>query len=354
MTSPKRAQRRPAATAATADGDARSKFTMEKAHRQFAVRHLKGLVNMETAGFPPVIAIVGPTAVGKSRLALQLAVELGAVIVSADSRMVYRYMDIGTDKPSLEQRANAPHYLIDVVAPDELYSAQRYREESTRVLQRVGATGGCALVAGGTGFYLRALLDRPSYPVVPPDPALRTSLRALAEEHGIRTLHERLCRLDPSSAARIHPNNLSRLIRAIEIVETTGVPVPPATSTGAVPALWLGLAMDRSRLRERSDLRIRAQIRDGLIEETRLLLEMGYGPDSPGLQGFGYRQVVGYLQGHISLDDAIKAYETATHQYIRRQSTWFRSDRRITWIPAGDDAFALALPMVRSWLERNH
>lgn len=300
--------------------------------------------------FPPVIAIVGPTAVGKSRLALELAEELRADIVTADSRQVYRYMDIGTAKPSRAEQACVRHYMIDLVTPDEPYSVKRFGVEARRVLERVRAMGRVAFVVGGTGFYVRALLDDMSLPAVPPNPPLRAELKADAQAHGSGALHARLAAVDRSSASRIHQNNLPRIVRALEIVEYLGAPVPPQPSVPGTPALYLGLHRDRERLYRAADARVRAQVRAGLVEETRLLLEMGYGFDLPALAGLGYREMVAYLRGEIALERAIERYQAATRHYIRRQLTWFRQDRRIVWLDAGPRAPDEARMHVGRWL----
>lgn len=311
------------------------------------------VVNDTEGGWPPIVAIVGPTAVGKSRLALELAATFGAEIVSADSRMVYRYMDVGTDKPSLLERARITHHLVDVVSPDETYTAGRYQEDASRVLRRLAALGRRALVVGGTGFYLRALLDRPHYPAVPPDPALRHRLRALEAEWGDGALHRLLADRDPVAARRIHPHNIPRLIRALEIVEATHAPIPAGASGNPLPALWLGLTMDRDRLRIVSDRRVLWQVEHGLVDESKALLAMGFDPDLPALSGFGYRQMIAHLQGRLSLPAAVDEYQAATHRYIRRQLTWFRQDTRIHWLTAGAGAVTEASTLVERWLSNS-
>jgi tRNA dimethylallyltransferase len=285
---------------------------------------------------PKIIAIVGPTAVGKSRLAMELGRELDAAIISADSRQVYRYMDIGTDKASLEERALVPHYMLDLIEPDDSYSAQRFQSEGGAVLIRLAAQNRIALVVGGTGFYIRALLDGLALPRVVPNHALRKRLRSEALAAGPSSLHARLALVDSVSAARIHANNLPRIIRALEIVEATGGPVK-AVPGNAVNALYVGLRMERSKLRARADERIRRQVSGGLIEETRMLLDMGYEPEGTSLSGFGYRQMIEYLRAEISLERAVNDYAMATHRYIRRQITWFSADSRIEWFDAAGD-----------------
>jgi tRNA dimethylallyltransferase len=281
---------------------------------------------------------------------MELAQRLSAEIVSADSRQVYRYMDIGTAKPSKDDQARVTHYLIDLVEPNETYSAVRYRREGLRVLRRIGAKGRLALVVGGTGFYVRALLDGLSVPDVPPNSAFRARLREEAQMLGTKSLHERLRRLDPASAVRIHPNNLPRLIRALEVIQYTCGPVPLGSPEESIPTLYLGLTTGRAELRAISDRRVLNQVQRGLVEETRRLLEMGYEATSPAMQGFAYRQMVSYLSGGCDLATAIADYQAATHRYIRRQMTWFRADGRIRWIEAGNEAVSNAQRIIDQWL----
>lgn len=283
---------------------------------------------------PHIVVLAGPTAVGKSRLALQVAEEFGAEIVAADSRQVYRYMDIGTAKPSRSELVHVRHHMIDLIQPDERYSAHLYREEALRVLRGVAARERIAVVAGGTGFYLRALLDGMSVPAVPPNEALREELRELARSHGSQTLHGRLAERDPVSARRIHPHNLPRLVRALEIVEALGGPVPDGPPTDALPALRLGLTMDRSELHAAAHARILQQIECGMVDEARDLLAMGYASESVALSGLGYSEMVAHLEGRVSLDQAITDYGAATRRYIRRQYTWFNGDERMRWFNA--------------------
>jgi tRNA dimethylallyltransferase len=301
---------------------------------------------------PSIVAIVGPTAVGKSALALHLAQQFGGEIVTADSRQVYRYMDIGTAKPTPHDQAVLPHWMIDLVEPSEVYTAGRYRAEGERVLRRLAAEGRPAFVAGGTGFYIRALLDGVRLPQVEPDTALRARLREEAEQQGAEALWRRLEEIDPRSAARIHPNNLPRTIRALEVTEKLGAPVPSPAAGRRYPVLYIGVTMDRSRLHGIADRRVLSQVDSGLADETRLLLAMGYDSSSPALDGFGYRQMVAYLEGRSTLDQAIRDYQTATRRYIRRQMTWFRSDPRIRWLDAAESPVDRATALARTWLDR--
>lgn len=289
---------------------------------------------------------------GKSALALDLAQRFDGEIITADSRQVYRYMDIGTAKPSLEERCLVPHHMIDVVDPSDVYTAGMYRKEGERLLARLAAKGKPAFVAGGTGFYIRALVDGLSLPPVPPDPGIRARLQQDARDIGSGGLWKRLEQADAASATRIHPNNLPRVIRALEIVETLGGPVPLSAPAPAREAQFVGLTMNRDRLYDIADARVIAQVEAGLVEETRLLLEMGYDPASPALDGFGYREAVAYLQNRLSLAEATGAYQAATRRYIRRQLTWFRSDSRIQWFDVEDNHERRITQLVRDWLEK--
>jgi tRNA dimethylallyltransferase len=281
--------------------------------------------------YPPIVVLAGPTAVGKSQLALQIAEQFGGEIVTADSRQVYRYMDIGTVKPTRSEMARVRHHMIDLIQPDEQYSAQRFREEGLRVLRGIAARGRIAVVAGGTGFYLRALLDGMVLPAVPPNEIFREELREVARVHGSQALHARLAQADPVSARRIHPHNAPRLVRALEIVEALGGPIPVGKPTDELRALRLGLTRDRSDLHAIADARVLHQIENGMVDETRDLLAMGYVSNSVALSGLGYREMVSYLEGRSSLDGAIADYQAATRRYIRRQYTWFNADKRIRW-----------------------
>lgn len=302
---------------------------------------------MVNESLPPVVALLGPTAVGKSALALELAHEFGGVILSADSRQVYRYMDVGTAKPHKLEQARVRHYMIDLVAPDEPYSGQRFAREATAIVRRLAAEGRPVFVVGGTGFYVRILLDRPRLPEVPPDQRLREQLRTESPD----SLHARLAEADPTSAARIHPRNASRVIRALEIVHHLGGPVPPLTEPDSIPALYLGLRRERAALQSIADRRVLQQVQNGLVEETELLLLMGYESSLPTLQGFAYRQMVDYLEGRTKLADAVEKYQIATHQYIRRQMTWFRSDPRIEWVDVDAATLSRLRERIAIWLD---
>ena len=288
-----------------------------------------------------LIVICGPTATGKTDLAIRLAQRLDGEIVGADSRQVYRYMDIGTAKPTLEQRARAPHHLIDVADPDEPFSLADYLAHARPAVADIVARGRVPIVVGGTGLYARALMRGFDVPRVAPNPALRLELERLTAEEGVAALWERLRAADPDAALAVDRNNPRRLIRAIEVSESRppGARAPlggvSATSARQTPprygALLLGLTTERAVLHERADRRVDAMIATGFLDEVGALYARGYAPSLPALSSLGYRELGESLRGERSLDDAVQATKWATHRFIRRQLTWFRSEPGIQW-----------------------
>ena len=299
-----------------------------------------------------LLVICGPTATGKTDLAIALARHIGSEIVNADSRQVYRYMDVGTAKPTAAQRAAAPHHLLDVVDPDEPFTLADYLERAHNTIAGILTRGGLPIIVGGTGLYVRALTQGFAVPCVPPDPRLRAALEALAEAEGSLALLARLRRSDPHTAATIDASNLRRLIRAIEVAEATGVSF--ATQRMASPryaALVLGLTADRALLYERADRRVDAMMAAGFLDEVVALYARGYSSDLPALSGLGYRQLGEHLRGAHALDDAVQATKLATHGFIRRQLTWFRREPGIHWLDiAHGDVVAQAIVQAEQWL----
>ena len=299
-----------------------------------------------------LLVICGPTATGKTDLAIALARHVGGEIVNADSRQVYRSMDIGTAKPTPAQRAAAPHHLLDVVDPDEPFTLADYLERAHNAIAGILTRGGLPIVVGGTGLYVRALAQGFAVPRVPPDPCLRAELEMLAEAEGSPALLARLRRSDPHTAATIDARNPRRLIRAIEVAEATGVSF--AAQQKARPrydALVLGLTADRALLYERADRRVDAMMAAGFLDEVAALYARGYSPDLPALSGLGYRQLGEHLRGARTLDDAVQATKLATHGFIRRQLTWFRREPGIHWLDiAHDDVVAQAIVQAEQWL----
>ncbi len=283
----------------------------------------------------PLIVIVGPTAVGKTGLAIEIARALDGEIVGADSRQIYRLMDIGTAKPTPEQRAAAPHHLLDVVDPGEPLSLAEYQRMAYRAIDDIRARGRLPLLVGGTGQYVTAVVEGWKIPAVPPNDVLRAELEAFAADRGAAQLHERLRSLDSAAADRIDYRNVRRVIRAIEIALETGEPMdyeqrrqPPP-----YPVYSFGLTMDRQRLYDRADQRVAEMVAAGFVEEVRRLRDLGYGDRLPSMSALGYRQMTAMLRGETTLDEAISATRNATHDFIRRQYTWFTGhDAGLTWL----------------------
>jgi tRNA dimethylallyltransferase len=292
----------------------------------------------------PLVAIVGPTASGKSALALQIAEERGGEIVSCDSLQVYRGLDIGSAKPTADERRRVRHHLIDVRDPDEAFSAADYARLARAALAEIRSRGRLPIVAGGTGLYLRALIsglfEGPSR-----DEGLRARLSGLAERFGDARLHRVLRRVDPEAAARIHATDRLRIVRALEVFRATGRPLSAQHREGAEPlrgyhTLVVGLSPPREELRRRITARTRQMFERGLIEEVRGLMGRGYGPDLRPLQAIGYRQVVAVLEGRITVSAAEASIVTETMQYAKRQRTWFRHQATVSWFEEATEALA--------------
>jgi tRNA dimethylallyltransferase len=286
---------------------------------------------------PPLTRLVvlcGPTATGKTAASLVLAERLGAEIVAADSRTIYRGMDIGTAKPSPEARTRIPHHCIDLADPDEVVTLAVYRQAAAEAIGGIRERGGVPLLVGGTGLYIRAVVDGFTIPAVPPDPVLRARLdREEARAPG--RLHARLQRVDPVAARRIHPHNVRRLIRALEVFAHTGRPISSLQQRhGDVvgDAVQIGLTLEREALYHRIDERVDEQVRAGLVDEVHGLLRRGFDPALPSMQGLGYKEIVPYLQGKMPLAEAITTLRRNTRRFAKRQYTWFRRDARIRWL----------------------
>lgn len=282
----------------------------------------------------PLLVVLGPTAVGKTALAIALAQALGGEIVGADSRQIYREMDIGTAKPTPEQRAQAPHHLLDIVNPDEDLSLAQYQRLAYNTIEDVHRRKRLPLLVGGTGQYITAVVEGWSIPEVPPNPALRAELEAFAASNGVEALHARLIERDPPAAEFVEPRNLRRIVRALEVAIETGRPfseqrrkTPPGFDV-----LTFGLTLERQRLYERADQRVLDMIAAGFMDEVRGLLDKGYSRSLPSMSGLGYAQLAAHLLDNVPLDEAITATQHATHDFIRRQYTWFRGhDHHILW-----------------------
>jgi tRNA dimethylallyltransferase len=310
-----------------------------------------------TASDGPLIAIVGPTAVGKTALAVRLALDFNGEVVSADSRQIYRGMDIGTAKAGAEERQAVPHHLIDIVAPDEPLTLAQYQEAAYAAIDDIRVRGRVPLLVGGTGLYVRAVVQGLGIPRVPPDKVLRADLYHRAETEGHAALHARLAMVDPAAAFAIDARNVRRVVRALEVYLQTGQPISRLQQATPPPyhILQVGLTMDRAELYRRIDERIDRMLAAGLVEEVRALLTLGYGLDLPSMSAVGYRQVVLYLQGEIDLDEAVRRVRHDTRRFVRQQYTWFRlNDPAINWFDVWGEpeAFGAIARLVGAFLER--
>jgi tRNA dimethylallyltransferase len=294
---------------------------------------------------PPLVVICGPTATGKTAAALALAEHYPLEVISADSRQVYRLMDIGTAKPTAAQQLQVPHHLLDVVWPDESFDAACFARLAAEAISSVLQRGRLPLVIGGTGLYLRALTEG-LVEVPGADPLLRRRLIAQAGSEGNVALHRRLAEVDPRAAARLHPNDQVRLVRALEVYELTGRPLSVWQQEHGFRQrryrlLKIGLTTERSELYRRIDRRAAAMFAGGLLEETATLLAAGYAPQLPALQTLGYREAVRVLQGTCTAEQALGELQQATRRYAKRQLTWFRADRQLIWVDSTKDSAKL-------------
>ncbi|MXZ88143.1 MAG: tRNA (adenosine(37)-N6)-dimethylallyltransferase MiaA [Dehalococcoidia bacterium] len=296
-----------------------------------------------------LVAVVGPTAAGKSALALALAQRFGGEVVNADSRQIYRGMDIGTAKPSTATRALLPHHLYDIAEPGDAYSLALYRRDALAVLEGIWARGELAWLVGGTGQYVWALLEAWQVPDVAPRPDLRAELAAVAERDGPEALHARLRTVDAEAADRIDARNVRRVIRALEVHEVTGKPITDWQTKG-VPDFdfrVLGVSCEEKELIWRINRRTEAMFASGLVEETQALLDAGVPPDASALSSIGCAEALRELQGEITRDKAIELTKRATKRLARRQRQWFRpQDPRVTWVEGADEAGEALGPFV--------
>jgi len=300
----------------------------------------------------PVFA--GPTASGKSALAMRAAKELGGEIVCMDSMQVYRFMDIGTAKPSKAERERVPHHMLDVAGPDDPYSVAEYAQGAKAAINGILSRGNLPVLCGGTGLYLRALSGRMDFGFAPSDPAVREKYQRIADEQDAFALHRMLRERDPKSADRLHPNDLRRVIRALEVLELTGHPFSAQEMPENRMEEWdlrlFALSWPRETLYRRINTRVDGMISDGLAEEVKALLDMGVSPQAQSMQGLGYKELVPHLNGETSLAEARDLIARRTRNYAKRQLTWFNADKRICWLP-GEEGMDAHMRAVRHGLE---
>ncbi len=304
----------------------------------------------------PLIVIVGPTAVGKTAVSIKLAQRLDGEIVSADSRLLYRGMDIGTAKPSRKEMDQVPHHLIDVADPDVSWNLAIFQKSAYRIIDDIHDRGKLPFLVGGTGQYIRAIVEGWRIPPQRPDDRLRKALRQWAEEIGAEGFYERLKRLDPEAAKKIDYRNIRRTVRALEVIFRTGERFSDLRRKQACPyqPIVLGISRPREVLYDRVDRRIKQMLSDGLVAEVRGLLESGYGPDLRTMSAIGYGEIIQYLQGEISLDEAVMLIQRNTRNFVRRQANWFKpDDPRIRWFPASEDLVAEMETVIRRAINGN-
>jgi tRNA dimethylallyltransferase len=304
----------------------------------------------------PLIVIIGPTAIGKTGLALDIARAVDGEIIGADSRQVYQHMAIGTAQPTTEQRALIPHHLIDFIAPDENLTLADYQQKVYACVDDIHARGKIPLLVGGTGQYVTAVIEGWTIPEVPPNEAFRAQLESFVQKNtqAASLLYNHLEAIDADAAQKIHPNNTRRVIRALEVYEETGIKISELQRKNPPPyaILELGLSMERQTLYDRADLRVDQMMAEGFLQEVETLLALGYDRNLPSMSGLGYQQLAAHLLDGLPLDEAIHSTKIATHDFIRRQLTWFRKhDNGILWHNVEQTSAQVIVEMCACWLD---
>ena len=290
----------------------------------------------------PLLVIVGPTAVGKTAISLRVAAELQGEIISADSMQIYRYLDIGTAKPTLRERELVPHHLVDVIDPAVDYNVSQFQKDAIEAISALAGKKKLPILVGGTGLYVNAIIFGYSFTEAEISPRLRAHLREEAKHKGTGSLYERLEEMDPVSAAKIHPNDLQRIIRALEVFSLTGRPIyeQVASTAAQIPkykTLLVGINRPREELYRRIEDRVDPMMAAGLVEEIQSLLSRGYSPHLKSLQSLGYRHILPYLEGELSLEEAVDLLKRDTRRFAKRQLTWFRKNKGIIWFTLEND-----------------
>lgn len=301
------------------------------------MRHGIGMADNENIIKKPLIILTGPTASGKTELSVRLAKAVNGEIISADSIQVYKYMDIGSAKVTRDEMQGVRHYLVDELYPDEEFNIYIFKEKAKKYMDEIYAKGKVPIVAGGTGFYIQSLLYDVEFESEDNDREYRRELESMAEEKGADYLHDMLKRVDEKAAGAIHPNNVKRVIRALEYNKLTGGRISEHNERqrerkSPYSFKYFVLNMDRDRLYERIDRRIDIMLENGLVEEVNHLLDMGYGRELVAMQGLGYKEIAAYLEGELSLDEAVYILKRDTRHFAKRQLTWFRRERDVSWV----------------------
>lgn len=285
----------------------------------------------------PLIILTGPTAVGKTKASIGLAKAVGGEIISADSMQVYKYMDIGSAKIRAEEMDGVPHHLVDILNPEEEFHVVRFQKLAKEAMEKIYAAGHIPIIVGGTGFYIQALLYDIDFTENDEDSAYRTELEAFAKEHGAEALHERLREVDPESADAIHANNIKRVIRALEFYRQTGTKISQHNEEerqkeSPYHFVYFVLNDDRAVLYDRIEKRIDLMMEEGLLAEVARLKEMGCTKEMVSMQGLGYKEILSYLDGEMTLEEAVYILKRDTRHFAKRQLTWFKRERDVTWI----------------------
>ncbi len=304
---------------------------------------------------PPLVVLLGPTAVGKTEIAIRLAEALGGEIVSADSRLFYRGMDIGTAKPSPSELARVPHHLVDVSDPDQVWSLALFQKAAHQAIHEIHQRGRLPFLVGGTGQYIHAVTEGWDLPQVKPDSRLRGILERWSTEIGAQGLYQRLAVLDPQAAAGMDPFNVRRTVRALEVILSTGRSFSQQKRRFEPPyrTLQVGLYRPRPELYARIDARIQAMLEAGFVDEVRSLLEKGYSPELPTLSAIGYGEMIAFLQGKITLEAAVAQMKRKTRIFVRRQANWFKeSDPEIHWFRADQQVVDAIQTFIQGWLSQ--
>lgn len=308
----------------------------------------------------PLVILTGPTAVGKSDLAVRLAKQINGAIISADSMQVYKHMDIGSAKITPEEMQGVRHYLIDELMPDEEFHIVRFQQLAKKALEEIYSGGQIPIVAGGTGFYIQSLLYDIDFSNQDADEKFRCEMQAFADTNGAEALHEKLKEVDPVSYETIHANNVKRVIRALEFYHLTGEPISRHNETERAKEspynfVYFVLNDERSKLYQRIDLRVDKMMEQGLLDEVTRLRDMGYHRTMVSMQGLGYKEILDYLNGDITLEEAVYIIKRETRHFAKRQLTWFKHERDVTWLYKPDyhyDDDALLAHMCRVMKEK--
>lgn len=302
-----------------------------------------------------LIVVAGPTASGKTRLAIDIAKSVNGEIVNADSMQIYKYMNIGSAKPTLEEQSEAKHHLIDFLDPDEEFSVADYTDLAHKVIAEIASRGKVPIMCGGTGLYINSVVNDITFGEIETDYKLREELNELAKQHGSQYLLYILKEFDPVSAQRLHPGNLRRIVRAIEFYRTTGIPISEhqemtKQKESRYEPLMLCVKWDREVLYDRINKRVDIMLNDGLLDEVKRLMEMGYTKELNSMKGIGYKEIIDYFEGNMSLEDTVNLIKQSSRRYAKRQLTWFRRDKRIHWLDANEDFLAEGIQLCKEFI----